>query len=260
MHFTQLIGISLLPITTLAVPVALSLSIVVSDDPTADIAHRRGSLTPTGHGGYGQLVSTTSLSSGQYLDYLSEYEKSVATADEALKDLKEPDEKDDDDTWDQFWDRISIADDAFKNATYAIAYAVGDMGDSPFKGKFNKEDTKIITEGLGKNFSKINETLIEPINKAVEAGIFSRWTQGYRLRLFGGSLRDLAERTALRCFYDNQGDDPDKDSDFDKATWRNIAILVDAMYSVQAFGNSLSGDRIVRAKHRLPASQWKLQL
>lgn len=261
MHLARLLPISLLPMTSFAVPVALSLSIVLDGTSTADSDHHFPGLEAFHRGDHNQFEPEGTISLEEYLGYLSYYGGNLTVADKALKGLKWPDDNDDNDTWEKFDQRSGIALEGIHNATSAIDNVIYKMQDHPFDGKFNKADTKSITEALGNTFSKVNETLIDPITTAVKAEIFRARLEGRLLQQFGGSLFELASRTVRRCHFDNnQSNDPNKDSDLDKATWRNINTVLDAMHSVKAAGDTLYRSGAVRAKHRKPVNQWKLQL
>ena len=109
MHFTQLLGICLLPTTSLAVPVALSLSIVVNDVATADFAHHQSGMDVFSRGGHDRFASVEPSFPEKYLGYLSDYAGNLTEADKALKDLKLPEDEDDNDTWEEFFKRSEVS-------------------------------------------------------------------------------------------------------------------------------------------------------
>lgn len=109
MHFTRLLGICLLPMASFAVPVTLSLSVLLDDASMAEFGHHHSGMKAFGRGNHERIASGKTISPEEYLGYLSDYWGNLTEADKALKDLKVPDQKDDDDTWDEYTRRYDVS-------------------------------------------------------------------------------------------------------------------------------------------------------
>ncbi|CAK1356324.1 hypothetical protein CB0940_00056 [Cercospora beticola] len=261
MHFTKLFGIALLPITSLAVPLSLSLSVVVNDASTVDFDHHHAVRELLSHRGHDFLASGEILSPDKYLGHLSEYAKYLTEASKILKDLKVPDDHADNDTWERFDEQRELASESFENATLAIDSAARDTANWPFYSEFNKEDTKTLTEALADNFGKVNQTFIDPVVTALKSWVFNdRNRQANRLSFLARSLTTLVPKTEIRCHFDNKEDDRSKDTEDDKVTLRNLDTVVAAYHWIKGAAIAIDHGEYVPSRHRLPASQWKLQL
>ncbi|PPJ56407.1 hypothetical protein CBER1_00742 [Cercospora berteroae] len=225
MHFARFLGISLLPTTSLAVPVALSLSIVVNDGSTTTFAHRDSDTGSLGSLSHDRFVSAADISPGKYLNHLAEYGKKTTEAVKLLKELKVPGDQDDDDT-------------------------------------FSKADTKTVTEALAHNFAKINETLINPITAALKSDVLNDYrSEAHRLELLSRKLGNLMMHTIGTFHWDNKDDeDRSKDSEDDRVNSRNIQAIVDAVISLKTAARAVADGNFVQMRHGLSVPQWRLQL